>query len=281
MPFKKLLLFTIFILLFILTACTFTNPHSKQVNQPSVHSTTKVQPLQPPVKAQKNKDTALENQKRVMPIIMYHSISDVPGNNLCIPQDIFEKQIMEILNTGYTPITATDYVKAMKGNSSLPKNPIILTFDDGYKDNYTSAFPIMKKHKVKGTIFPFTNAVDQNKNFITSTQIKEMDASGFVDFGSHTVNHVHLSKESSAKIRYELIESKKFLENILGKPVMTFCYPYGDNSPAVVKQVKEAGYAIAFADFPGGASYKDQQYLLPRYYVTPSSSLSFLNLYVR
>lgn len=276
MQLKILHIFTVFVLLIFLPACTFTDLTIK----PVVHSATKVQPLAPPVKINtpKTSSEALENQKRVFPIIMYHSITDVPGNNLCIPPEIFEKQIKQILDAGYTPITAGDYVKGVEGNFSFPKNPIILTFDDGYKDNYTRAFPIMKKYQVKGSIFPFTNAVDKHQNFLTSSEIKEMDASGLVDFGSHTANHVHLSEENTERVRYELTESKKFLENVLGKPVTTFCYPYGDNSPAVIKQVKEAGYAIAFADFPGGANYK-QQYLLPRYYVTPSSSLSFLNRY--
>lgn len=256
---------------------------SKQVDQPIVQTITKVQHLKHPIKGVEAKKigAATANQKRYLPILMLHSISNVPGNNLCIPPEIFEKQITKIINDGFTTITASEYAKAMVDNKPMPKNPIIITFDDGYKDNYTNAFPIMKKHHIKGTIFPITNAVDKNKNFLTSSEIKEMEASGLIDFGSHTVNHVHLSKEDTAKVRYELIESKKFLESVLGKPVSTFCYPYGDNSPAVVKQVKEAGYSIAFADISSGANFIEQQYLLHRYYVTPSSSLSFLSRYIQ
>lgn len=281
---KTLIPLSVFIALSILTACTNVQMNTIPAQTSAVQSVSKSDPIKPPTHKKMNEKNNIQmataDQKRTIPIFMYHSIAKVPGNNLCIPPEIFDMHIKKIIDYGFQPITASEYLHCMETNTPLPKNPILLTFDDGYEDNYKNAFPILKKYKVKGTIFPITNAVN-TRNYLTTDQIKEMSASGLVDFGSHTANHNYLSKEDTAKVLYELRESKKFLERVTGNPIRTFCYPFGDNSPSVIKQVEEIGYSIAFSTEEGGANYIEQQYLLHRYYITPKTPLTFLTHYIQ
>jgi peptidoglycan/xylan/chitin deacetylase (PgdA/CDA1 family) len=276
MGFIKAPLLVIFSLLF-LSACTQSKPVDTQVKSPSVQSSTQTEPLLPPKEKQKNNG---EKQKLKVPVFMYHSISNKPGNNLCVPPELFEKQLQEILDLGFTPITASEYYQAMANHAPLPKNPILLTFDDGYADNYTQLFPILKKYNVKGIVFPITGLVNENPNFLSTTQMKEMEQSGLVEFGSHTKNHTYLATVDLKKVNYELVESKRFLEESLGKPIRIFCYPYGDYSPAVIEEVKKIGYLIAFTIEEGGATFFNQEYSLDRHYITPHTSLSFLKEYI-
>jgi len=267
MGFKKAI-FLFIISSLLLSACSQVKPVDTEVQ-----SFTQKESLLPP---KENGKQSGNRQKMVVPVMMYHSISNQPGNNLCVPPDIFEKQLQEMLDLGYEPITATEYYQAMVYNQPLPEKPILLTFDDGYVDNYTQLFPILKKYQVKATIFPITGLVNEHPNFLTIDQIKEMDQSGLVEFGSHTKNHVYLAQTDRKKINYELVESKRFLEENLGKPIRIFCYPYGDYSPTVIEEVKKVGYVLAFTIEEGGATFFNQQYSLDRYYITPHTSLSFL-----
>ena len=276
MGFRKAIIFLIFSTIF-LSACTETKPVDTQVKTPSVQSSTQTEPLLPPKEKQ---EKIGDYQKLKVPVFMYHSISNKPGNNLCVPPERFEQQLKEIVALGFEPITATEYYQAMVYNTPLPKNPILLTFDDGYVDNYTQLFPILKKYNVKGIVFPITGLVNENPNFLSTSQIKEMDESGLVEFGSHTKNHVYLAQKDLKKVNDELVESKRFLEENLGKPIRTFCYPYGDYSLAVIKELKKVGYLLSFTVEEGGATFLNQQYSLDRYYITPNTSLSFLKEYI-
>lgn len=276
MGFKKAIIFLIFSSIF-LSACTQPQTGDMEKNTPSVQSSTQTEPLLPPKVTQ---EKIGDNQKLKIPVLMYHSISNKPGNELCVPPELFEKQLKEIIDLGFEPITASEYYDAMINNSPLPKQPILLTFDDGYVDNYTRLFPILKKYNVKGIVFPITGLVNENPNFLSTAQMKEMDESGLVEFGSHTKNHVYLAQKDLKKVNYELVESKRFLEESLGKPIRIFCYPYGDYSPAVIEEVKKVGYVLSFTIEEGGAVFLNQQYSLDRHYITPSTSLSLLKEYI-
>lgn len=220
------------------------------------------------------------NQNRNIPVLMYHSISNVPGNYLCVPPEIFEEQIKTILDYGFKPITATTYLSAMEKGTPLPKNPILITFDDGYLDNYDAAFPILKKYNVKVTIFMISGLIDKDKRMLSSNQILEMDHSGLVDFQSHTVHHRYLSKIPPEEANQELKESKKALELLLNKKIRILGIPYGDYSPTVLKLIQQNGYGISFCSNQGVANYNQQQaYYLNRFTVYPDRPLIYLLKY--
>lgn len=217
------------------------------------------------------------NQKRNIPVLMYHSISKVPGNYLCVPPDKFEEHIKTILHYGFTPITATTYLSYMEKGNPLPKNPILITFDDGYQDNFDKAFPIIKKYNVKITLFMIAGAINKSKRMLSSDEILQMEHSGLVDFESHTFHHPHLAKLSPEEANQELLDSKKVLQRLLKKEIRVLGYPYGDYSQTVVKLVHRDGYSIAFCSDPGPANYLNQQaYLLHRFTAYPDRPLTFL-----
>ncbi|MBI1854289.1 MAG: polysaccharide deacetylase family protein, partial [Chloroflexi bacterium] len=126
------------------------------------------------------------------------------------------------------------------GRASRPPRPISLTFDDANEDNYTNAFPIMKKYGMTGVLYlPYTRiGLD---GYLTVDQIKEMTAAGR-ELGSHSLTHPNLAVLDEPRLRAEVVESRKKLEDLLGLPILTFAYPFGNVGNATVDYVKFAGY---------------------------------------
>lgn len=120
-----------------------------------------------------------DNVKLSIPVFMYHSISNTQKNDLCVSPKQFEKQLRTLLEGGFTPITASELANAYEKGTQLPDHPFIITFDDGYVDNYTNAFPILKKYKAKATLFVITSTINRG-SYLSWNQLKEMESSGLV-----------------------------------------------------------------------------------------------------
>ena len=124
--------------------------------------------------------------------------------------------------------------------SPLPAKPIIISFDDGWAEQFTTAFPIMTKYGLSGTFFLYTRPLDHTE-FMTWAQAQELAAGG-MDVQSHSITHPHLRALSPDAAFKEIAESKATLEKRLGKPVVAFCYPFGEYNNAVIEMVKRAVY---------------------------------------
>lgn len=160
---------------------------------------------------------------------------------------------------GYTPITFRDVLAYLEGTHPLPARPIILTFDDGYEDTYTLAFPLLQRYGMQAVVFAvadferrwnFWDPDAEHAPLLSPVQMKEMAAQG-IEFGSHTVNHPHLPTVDIQRCRRELVVSRQRLEDLLGESVISFAYPYGEFSPEVRAAVQEAVYAFAVANDTG------------------------------
>ena len=161
---------------------------------------------------------------RRIPILMYHAVDDVPRTSLVslfVRPSELEAQFKYIVENGFQTITFDDL-----SNIGAFEKPIMLTFDDGYRDNYTSLFPLLRAYGLKATIFVITDSVWGN-DFLTEPQILEMAASGLVSFQSHTMTHPPLTNLPPERLRAELLESKLYLENLTAQPVTALCYPAG------------------------------------------------------
>ena len=179
-----------------------------------------------------------------------------------------EAQLKYIKQNGFSAIWFEDLPKL----SSYQK-PVILTFDDGYKDNYTVLFPLLKKYNVKATIFIFPNNIGTNNNFLTWDMVREMQASGLVSFQSHTMSHSDLNSLSEAKQRTELEESKRIITEKTGRECFVLCYPSGKYNNTTLYLAKQS---YLFGIKMNGNLYTTgtNRFLVPRYYVARSTSLS-------
>ena len=185
---------------------------------------------------------------------MYHSISEHVGtekhNKWRVKPKDFEKQMNWFYKNNWKSFTISELVKL----DEIPEKSFVITFDDGYEDNFTNAFSVLQKYNFKATIYLVPNQTinhweEKNtsilSNLLNNEQILQMQNSGLVEFGSHTLSHVNLSKTDEFQLEKELIESKKEIEKITNKECEAFAYPYGKFDDKIVQAVKNAGYKNA------------------------------------
>ncbi|WP_237100371.1 polysaccharide deacetylase family protein [Paenibacillus azoreducens] len=193
-----------------------------------------------------------------IPILMYHSVGRSQPGALFVPPMVFRKQMEHLKNTGYNTITFKDLMN-WKENGSIPDKAIMITFDDGYLDNFTVAYPILKKLQMKATIFATSDYIG-SPHHLNWSQIKEMEQSGFIEIGGHTRHHVELTKSNRLQLVDEVWGAKQRLEKELGHPIIAFAYPSGKFNPNAIQVVKDAGFEFAVTTKPGYA-VKEQGFL--------------------
>lgn len=236
---------------------------SKILQEKSIKSVAKIPVKQP----------LLNPSPKPIPILMYHSIGINRRNNLLVAPAKFNSQIKHLHKAGYQTICFQTLENYWKSGKPLPAKPILLTFDDGYKDNYTIAYPILKKYKFKATIFVITNFVD-DANHLSQKQIKEMISSGLIDIGAHTKTHPDLTTVPSKKVYQEIFGSKQILTKYTGKPIIAFAYPIGRYNYEVVKATGAARYKFAVTTKPGYANAKQGWLTLNRVRINGDLSLA-------
>lgn len=202
-----------------------------------------------------------------IPVLNYHSIAYEKGNPIRMPKEQFENEMKYIKENGYTTLTLDELYEYFQNSVSVPDKSIVITFDDGYEDNYTTAFPILKKYDLKANIFIITSTVDKNPAYLTSEQMKEMESYG-IQMASHTATHRDLDSLSYDEQYKELAESKTFLENLLGRPIDYIAYPSGKCNEDTVKAAKAAGYTMAFTTAGRWSDKSDGMLTLDRVYVS-------------
>jgi len=215
-----------------------------------------------------------------VPILMYHYIRynpdprDVLGFNLSVTPSDFAMQMDWLAANGYHPIDFDDLRGYLLGQAVLPERPVVLTFDDGYRDLYTTAYPILRAHGFKAVSYVVSGFVGRSTN-VTAEQVLEMDANG-IQIGVHTVSHADLTKLSGGGLWHEVYDSKVALEALLGHPVLDFCYPSGRFDDAVVRAVQAAGYLTATTTQPGVVHTAADRYVWTRVRVGGGESLEQL-----
>jgi peptidoglycan/xylan/chitin deacetylase (PgdA/CDA1 family) len=204
-------------------------PTGVYTRQESILVFNQIQPgRQPEAKRVSVSDPSVKGRK--IPILMYHAIADVPTTSLT---DLFvrpaelEAHLKYLADNGFQTITFEDL-----DNITSFEKPVMLTFDDGYKDNYDILFPLLKKYNQKATIFVITDT-RWSANYISTEEIAEMSASGHVSIQSHTESHPDLTTLGKSALESEMSESKAIIEKITGKDVVAVSYPTGKQNAAV------------------------------------------------
>lgn len=185
-----------------------------------------------------------------LPILMYHYIRTPPstrtdrlGYNLSTSPADFATQMDWLSRNGFHPVDFNDVRAYFDGTQPLPAKPVVITFDDGYADLYTAAFPVLSAHDFKAVAYIVSGFIGR-PGYATADQVVQMDHNG-IEIASHTVNHANLARSSAGSVWRELIESKHSLERLVGHPILDFAYPSGQFNTQVAYAVKQAGYNTA------------------------------------
>lgn len=191
-----------------------------------------------------------------VPVLLYHRVG-TEKDDLTIPVSRFQADMDFLVSEGYHSLSLDEIKQHVKDPlQGLPEKPVIISFDDGYLDNYTNAFPVLQQHGLKGVFFIITGMMGQQDR-MTPDQIREMQAAG-MSFGSHTVTHRSLGNLSAAENEQEVTRSKEDLTKVLGKPVDFIAYPCGSYSADTLKVVKAANYVGGFSIHPGFAMFTNR-----------------------
>ena len=186
------------------------------------------------------------DEKVFIPILNFHHIDRAPLNlskidkSFYIEPEKFEAVLKDLIINNYRPVFVSEIVKYLKADE-LPQEKIMaITFDDGNEDFYTQAWPILQKLKIKSNMYVMTGV--RGANWLTPEQIIELDKSGLVEIGSHTVWHPYLTRISKIEQLRELKDSKEFLDKLLNKNINVICYPFGLFNQQVEGLAQEVGY---------------------------------------
>lgn len=192
-----------------------------------------------------------------LPILVYHIVrpsypSDSPAvRALAHTPETFDAEMNYLKSAGYHVVQFSDLENYFANGVPLQSKPIILSFDDGWGDQFTYAFPILQKYNYTATFFVFTNAIGR-KGFFTWDELRTMIAAGMT-IGDHSRFHPYLTRITSTSTLWsEIYVSKQVLEKRLGIPINEFAYPFGLYNPDIISLVREAGYKSARGDFYKG-----------------------------
>jgi peptidoglycan/xylan/chitin deacetylase (PgdA/CDA1 family) len=211
----------------------------------------------------------LPDQARV-PILMYHYVSELPSNpdryrlDLTVSPENFEAQLQYLAKAGYRTITLTDLYLHLMQAYPLPEKPIVLTFDDGYRDAYEVVFPLLLDYGFTGTFFVLaTPAHFESPDYLTWAQMKEMSDAG-MDIQAHGRDHVDLRGRSYDYLVYQIRGIQEAIHYHTGRLPRFFCYPSGRYDANVIAVLKSAGYWGAVTTVWGRAHNRDNLFEMPR-----------------
>lgn len=217
-----------------------------------------------------------------LPVLMYHRVVDgepaTSKYNIHITGENLEKHLLFLKVRKFTTVTFSDILE-----KRLPKKPVILTFDDGYEDNYHHLLPILRKYDMKAVVYLVGDRKNNNhwdmRNgepevpLMSDEQIKAMAASGLVEFGAHSMSHSRLVDLPLVEIEREIQESKKAIEALVGKPAVSFAYPYGNLNEEVKRVTAEAGFRFGIAVNDGPWRFGGDPMAIRRVHIFPTTGV--------
>jgi peptidoglycan/xylan/chitin deacetylase (PgdA/CDA1 family) len=205
--------------------------------------------------------------KRSAPILLYHHVA--PDRD--ITPAAFEAQLGSLLNAGIRAVSMTELVKIVQGENHDTPPVFVVSFDDGYGDNLSFAFPVLQKLSVPAIIYLVTERIG-TPGYLSWPDIQNMAASGLVSFGSHTHTHRHfVRKEKYQNLEDELRQSKSLIEKHLGKPCDHLAWPWGDYETEWLSLVKKIDYQSAATTLAGANCSGSDPYQLKRVNVRHAS----------
>jgi len=201
---------------------------------------------------------------------MYHYLSAPPPDADAIRRDLsvspaqFESHLAYLRQAGYETITFQQLILAVSRNADLPAKPVIITFDDGYRDNYDNAFPLLRKYSYTATFFIFTQPIDSNNvDYLSWQMVTDMHKAG-MEFGSHSYRHPDLRNRDIDFLVYEILGSKEAIEERVGEPVRFFAYPSGRYDDLTIRVLDSANFWAAVTTQWGAEQLYDERFEMLR-----------------
>jgi peptidoglycan/xylan/chitin deacetylase (PgdA/CDA1 family) len=199
--------------------------------------------------------------RRSLTVLMYHKINASPLNSISVSPVLFAEQ-MEYLSDRYQVIDVDTVLRCISNGYEFPENAVLLTFDDGYRDNLIEAYPVLKKHGFRALLFiptdfpgakglPHDAKIPPPNPTLTWQEIQSLH--GVFEIGSHGCSHASLSSLSPDEARAEIVRSREILQSKLGVPIRAFAYPTGtpaDYNASLEEEVRAAGYELCFTTVP-------------------------------
>lgn len=191
-------------------------------------------------------------------ILMYHQVSEDRADDSTVKRVMLERHFDYLIRQHYTTVSLNNVLDSMRTGVVLPPRSVVITFDDGYRDTYTNAFPLLKRHNLKATVFLVAGHIGQNNTWDTgheplmdAREIREMADSGLVEFGLHSYDHGNYGRMNSEQIRDDVARSIETLSG-LGIPFApVLCFPFGafpreaESNAAMRKVLAEMGILLA------------------------------------
>jgi peptidoglycan/xylan/chitin deacetylase (PgdA/CDA1 family) len=214
-----------------------------------------------------------------VPILMYHRIDVLRSTLSAITRALtvapadFASQMRWLAAHGFHTLTQAQLFAALEHGRRLPARPVLITFDDGYRDVFKNAAPVMHRLGMRGTAYVITNRISgSDVSFLSWLQLNALEQDG-IEIGSHTVDHAELPGLSDAAALQELIRSRHALELHLQHPVQWFAYPAGKFDPRTEALVRKAGYVLAVTTQPGSTQDARAPFALDRYEVLDTTGV--------
>jgi peptidoglycan/xylan/chitin deacetylase (PgdA/CDA1 family) len=219
--------------------------------------------------------------RATLPILMYHYVDQLPPGltdifrkDLTVSPVNFRKQLQYLADNSVQTVGLSRLSAHFRGGDPLPQRAVVLTFDDGYEDNYRVAFPILKELGMTGTFFVVTDFIGR-PGYMSWEQLREMELHG-MSIESHSVDHADLTSVSKAELERQLKQSRRLLEQQLVRPVRYLCYPSGKYNPAVMTAAQAAGYEGATSINHGLMQLRSEEFELKRVRVRGTDTIDQL-----
>jgi peptidoglycan/xylan/chitin deacetylase (PgdA/CDA1 family) len=211
-----------------------------------------------------------------LPILLYHRIAEEGPADLARyrqPPAAFAEQMRWLRRNGYHAVTSHDVARHLSAGRPFAGRPVLISFDDAYRDFHDAAWPVLRAHDLTAEIFVVTDKVGGHADWDADygptaplmgwPQIQALAAAG-VSFGSHMASHSHMAELSSREIVLEAARSRAALERALGKPCLSIAAPFGEGDERFVRIARQCGYESAFTTDPGHAALGQDPLRLPR-----------------
>lgn len=225
-------------------------------------------------------------------VLMYHKVNDLPGNPLSVPVGLFDEQMAQLHELGFTVVGLDDVLAYYGDGAELPERSVLITFDDGYRDNLEHAAPVLERHGYPAVLFVPIAYLDDRlplpheerlaaRGIVNSTldwgELAELEAAG-VRIESHGISHRPLADLALDEAAREIVLSKLRLEDRLGRQVRSFAYVKGSEAhykPVHLSLLRQAGYDVAFTSVSGSNARGTDPLRLHRYNVEPFPARTF------